>query len=72
MSRNPSASHHSNSYSAESACQHCEGIVRHEPWCLTLNPAVHYACEIVLCPDKLTIGDGIILHSLGVLWGLRP
>jgi hypothetical protein len=71
MSHNTSASYHSNTYSAESACLDCEGIVRHEPWCLTLNPAVHYACEIVRCPDKLTIGDGIILHPLGVLWGLR-
>jgi hypothetical protein len=34
MSHNPSASYHSNAYSAESACLHCEGIVRHEPWCL--------------------------------------
>jgi hypothetical protein len=46
----------------------CEGVIRHERWCLALNPVVHYACEIVIYPDKLTIGDAIILHSLGVLW----
>lgn len=52
----------------QSACQHCDGIVYHERQCLTLNPIVHYACEIVVYPDKLTIGDAIILHSLGVRW----
>ena len=60
--------YHSNRYHAESSCQHCEGMVHHEHWCLTLNPVVHYACEIVMFPDKLVIGDAIILHSLGVRW----
>jgi glycerol-3-phosphate cytidylyltransferase-like family protein len=68
MPQNHPAWYHSNRYSAESACQHCDGIVQHEHWCLTLNPVVHYACEIVVYPDKLTIADAIILHSLGVLW----
>ena len=44
------------------------GIICHERWCMTLSPVVHDACEIVLYPDKLTIGDAIILHSLGVAW----
>ena len=65
--KNP-ISYHSNRYHAESACEHCQGVIRHEHWCLALNPVVHYACEIVIYPDKLTIGDAIILHSLGVLW----
>ena len=69
MSYTEPASYHSNRYNAQSACQLCEGIIRHERWCLTLNPVVHYACEIVVCPGKLTIGDAMILHSLGVLWG---
>ena len=30
-------SRHSNQYSADSACGHCEGVVRHEPWCTTQN-----------------------------------
>jgi len=72
MSNNKAASYHSNRYNAESACLHCNGIIRHEHWCMTLNPAVHYACEIVVYPYKLTTGDAIILHSLGVLWGLCP
>lgn len=68
MPHKNTVSYHSNRYHAEAACQHCEGIICHERWCLTLNSAVHYACEIVVYPDKLTTGDAIILHSLGVLW----
>jgi hypothetical protein len=68
MSQNKTVSDHSDQYNAQSACQHCEGIICHERWCLTLNPVVHYACEIVLYPDKLILEDAIILHSLGVTW----
>jgi glycerol-3-phosphate cytidylyltransferase-like family protein len=68
MPHKNSASYYSNRYNAQPACQHCEAIVHHEPWCLTINPVVHYACEIVAYPDKLTAGDAIVLHSLGVLW----
>jgi len=68
MLHNKSVSYHGNRYNAQSACQHCEGVVHHEPWCLTINPVVHYACEIVAYPDKLTTGDAIVLDSLGVLW----
>jgi hypothetical protein len=68
MFHNKPVWYHSNQYNAQSACQHCEGIVGHERWCLTLNPVVHYACDVVLYPDKLTTGDAIILHSLGVAW----
>jgi glycerol-3-phosphate cytidylyltransferase-like family protein len=60
--------YHSNRYAALSACQHCEGVIRHERWCLALNFVVRYACEIIVSPDKLTIEDAIILDSLGVLW----
>lgn len=68
MSNKSPVSYHSNRYHADAACQHCEGIICHERWCLTQNSAVHYACEIVVYPGKLTAGDAIILHSLGVLW----
>jgi hypothetical protein len=68
MSNNRSPSYHSNRYDAQSACQHCEGVIRHERWRLTLNPVVHDSWEILVYPDKLTIGDAIILHSLGVRW----
>lgn len=60
--------YHSNRYHAQSACQQCEGILRHESWCLTVNPVVNYAYQIVVHPEKVTMEDSIILHSLGVLW----
>jgi hypothetical protein len=59
---------HSNKYSAEAACEHCEGVVRHEPWCITRSSDVLYAYEAVLDADKLTEGDRLILHALGVTW----
>jgi hypothetical protein len=45
------------------------GIIRHERWCITLDPLVYYAYEIVAEPGKLSIGDALILHALGVRWG---
>ena len=60
--------YHNNEYNSQAACGHCEGIIRHERWCQTLNPVVYYACKIVVSPKELTMGDAIILHSLGVLW----
>jgi glycerol-3-phosphate cytidylyltransferase-like family protein len=69
MPHNNPALYHSNRYNAQSACQHCKGVIRHERGCLAQNPVVRYACEIVVYPDRLTIGDAILLHSLGVLWG---
>jgi len=59
---------HSNRYSADAACEHCEGIVRHEPWCITLDANVFYAYQIVADPGKITMHDVLILHSLGVTW----
>src|SRR6266850_2857661 len=68
MSHNKAALYHSNGYNAQAACEPCEGIIRHELWCQTLNPVVCYAYKIVVSADELAIGDAIILHSLGVLW----
>ncbi len=59
---------HSNRYSADTACEHCEGVVRHEEWCVTQSANVLYAYEAVLDADKLTEGDRLILHALGVKW----
>ncbi len=59
---------HSNKYSAEAACEHCQGIVRHEPWCITRSEVILYAYEAVLNADVLTEGDKLILHALGVAW----
>ena len=69
MSNNgPTAYFHSNRYNAEAACEHCQGIIRHEPWCITRDPIVYYAYQIVLDASKLTFSDSLILHSLGVKW----
>ena len=68
-----SALFHSNRYCAQAACEHCGGVVRHETWCITLDAEVYYAYQIVLDSTKLTEGDRIILHSLGVSWdGYEP
>lgn len=69
MSDNTRPIFHSNRHHARAACPHCEGIIRHERWCITLHPLVYYAYLIVADPGKLTVGDALILHSLGVIWG---
>jgi len=69
MFANPAANwHHSNQYNAQAACEHCDGIVRHERWCITCDPLVQYAYGIVLDAEKLTLRDRLILHALGVTW----
>jgi hypothetical protein len=69
MFANPAASwYHSNQYDAKSACEHCGGVIRHERWCITVDPLVQYAYEVVLHPEKLSRVDQLILHALGVEW----
>ena len=69
MFANPAANwYHSNRYNAQSACEHCGGVVRHERWCITSDPLVQYAYGAVLDPEKLTLCDKLILHALGVAW----
>ncbi len=60
--------YHSNRYSAGSACLHCRGIIRHEPWCVSRNPTVSYIYQAVLDPEQLSLGDRLILHALGAAW----
>jgi hypothetical protein len=67
-SANSAAWKHTVKYSAESSCEHCDGVIRHEPWCLTVNESVLYAYTILLDPGKLTLEDRLILHALGVAW----
>lgn len=50
------------------ACDRCQGVTEHEPWCVTQDPRVCYAYEIVTHASKLTFIDTLILHSLGVTW----
>jgi hypothetical protein len=59
---------HSNRYSADSACGHCGGVIRHEPWCVTQSTRVHYAFQVVTDPARLTVEDCLILHALGAAW----
>ena len=59
---------HSNQYSADSACGHCDGIIRHELWCVTQNATVQYAYQAVSDSDRLSTGDHLILHALGAAW----
>jgi hypothetical protein len=60
--------HYSNQYSAESACAHCGGVIRHESWCTTQSANVNYAYQAVLYPGLLSLGDELILHALGAAW----
>ena len=60
--------YHSNQYNAETECEHCRGVVRHEPWCITQNEAVAYAYGVSVDPAQLSFEDELILHALGVSW----
>jgi hypothetical protein len=59
---------HSNKYAANTECENCKGIIRHEPWCIAENPNVLYAYEVVLHPNKLSVEDSMRLHGMGSIW----
>jgi hypothetical protein len=59
---------HSNQYSVDSACVHCDGIIRHESWCVTQSGNVCYAFQAVEDASQLSPGDELMLHALGVVW----
>jgi glycerol-3-phosphate cytidylyltransferase-like family protein len=56
---------HSNRYSAASACRHCDGVIRHEPWCITQNTNVHFAYQLIADPAHLSVEDRLIRHRKG-------
>jgi hypothetical protein len=58
--------YHTHKYAAADVCEHCDGIIRHEPWCLLVNKNVRYAYAIATDPAKLTAQDTLTLHALGV------
>lgn len=66
--KNANSVYHRNRYNSERACGYCEGVTDHERWCATRDPKVFYAYEILLDPSKISQGDALILHSLGVAW----
>lgn len=63
--------HHHNQYNVAPACPYCMGVHAHESWCASRVPSVRYAFDILFEPKKLTLGDALILHSLGVTWSER-
>jgi hypothetical protein len=54
--------------SAQFGCALCEGIFEHESWCATRDPGASYPYQIVADATKISPGDSLILHSLGVDW----
>jgi hypothetical protein len=64
----PTTWFHNSRYSAQAACDQCGGTVGHEHWCIMLNTETFYAYKIVVDPTALTVGDALILHSLGATW----
>lgn len=65
---NTNSAYFSNNANSQSACLHCEGIFEHAAWCATRDPQMAYAYQIVADASKITAGDSLILHSLGVAW----
>ena len=57
-----------NRFQAQVTCEHCAGVLRHEPWCISLNSSIFYAYQIVADASALTLSDHLILHALGVKW----
>jgi hypothetical protein len=66
--KNINSEYHANKFNSESACPHCEGIFDHAAWCVTQHAEIGYAYRIVADASKITAGDSLILHSLGVAW----
>lgn len=53
---------------AAGICSHCAGVTVHETWCVTRNAFVRYAYGALLDSGRLTLGDKLSLHALGVAW----
>ena len=53
---------------SDAECKYCHSIFDHAPWCATQNSTVLYAYQIVAESSRLTEGDSLVLHSLGVKW----
>jgi hypothetical protein len=67
-SSNTSSDYRSNHSDAQPSCGYCEGIFEHAAWCATQDPQVAYAYQIAADASKITAGDILMLHSLGVTW----
>lgn len=58
----------SNQLTTGPVCDHCEGVTSHETWCITCNAIVRYAYGAASNSFRLTLGDELSLHALGVEW----
>ena len=73
--------YHSNQYTAESKCEYCAGVIRHEPWCATQNALVAYAYLTAAGAAPLSESDtlscmhwaspGPVLTAVAVKWRLK-
>jgi hypothetical protein len=48
-------------------CGACGQYV-HRPWCVHVNPFVHYVWTIAFCHDQITVEDKTYLYTLRVRW----
>ena len=60
-----------NQLTAGPVCDHCAGVASHESWCITCNAIVRYAYGAVIDGGRLTLGDELSLHALGVEWNRK-
>ena len=58
----------SNQNATGGTCSHCAGVAVHETWCVTRNAFVRYAYAAISGNGRLTLGDKLSLHGLGVAW----
>lgn len=65
---NTNSVYNSKQTTTQSVCALCEGIFSHEAWCASRDPGASYAFQIVVDASKISTGDSLILHSLGVAW----
>jgi hypothetical protein len=65
---NANSVYSSNQSKTQFACALCEGTFTHQAWCASRDPGAPYAYQIVVDASKMTTGDTLILHSLGVAW----
>ena len=66
--RQQTESSRNNQLTVDPVCDHCAGTTSHETWCITCNPIVRYAYAAVMDGGRLTLGDELSLHALGVEW----
>jgi hypothetical protein len=59
-----------NKYDAAGCCTICNGVVRHEPWCVMVNKEMEYAFLLAVNPTIITEGDTIESYILWACCGI--